>query len=130
MDIATLTAKAIALRQRFAAAAREKGEREWSREEVMQGFVVDVGDLMKLVMARSGIREVEEVDRKLAHELADCFWSVLVLAKLYDVDIEKAFDSMIEVVSADLASKTEPNQAPEPTPTAVTPPAGQEARQP
>ena len=26
--------------------------------------------------------------------------------------------------------KTEPNQAPEPTPTAVTPPAGQEARQP
>jgi hypothetical protein len=25
---------------------------------------------------------------------------------------------------------TEPNQAPEPTPTAVTPPAGQEARQP
>ena len=26
--------------------------------------------------------------------------------------------------------ETEPNQAPEPTPTAVTPPAGQEARQP
>ena len=29
-----------------------------------------------------------------------------------------------------LSKKTEPNQAPEPTPTAVTPPAGQEARQP
>jgi len=28
------------------------------------------------------------------------------------------------------ADKTEPNQAPEPTPPAVTPPAGQEARQP
>ena len=28
------------------------------------------------------------------------------------------------------SSQTEPNQAPEPTPTTVTPPAGQEARQP
>jgi len=29
-----------------------------------------------------------------------------------------------------MKSQKEPNQAPEPTPTAVTPPAGQEARQP
>ncbi len=57
----------------------------------MEGFVVDVGDLMRLVMAKSGIRRVEDVDGKLEHELADCLWSVLVLSKLYGVDIEKAF---------------------------------------
>ena len=32
--------------------------------------------------------------------------------------------------SDDLPMKNQPNQAPEPTPTTVTPPAGQEARQP
>jgi hypothetical protein len=36
--------------------------------------------------------------------------------------------SLAEVIARN--SKTEPNQAPEPTPTTVTPPAGQEARQP
>ena len=57
----------------------------------MQGFVGDVGDLMKLVMAKSGIRTVPDADRKLAHELSDCLWSILVLARLYDVDLEREF---------------------------------------
>jgi len=102
MDLDTLTEKAMALRQRFSEAARESGRREWSREELMQGFVVDVGDLMKLAMAKSGIREVHDVDQKLAHELADCLWSVLVLAKLYDVDLERELLAMIKSVTAKL----------------------------
>jgi NTP pyrophosphatase (non-canonical NTP hydrolase) len=110
MDIAALTEKAMALRQRFDDVARQSGRREWSKEEIMQGFVVDVGALMKLVMAKSGARELEEVDRKLAHELSDCLWSVLVLAKMYGIDLEKEFLGMLAEVSADLAEKksTEP----------------------
>ena len=65
--------------------------RTWTREEIMQGFVVDVGDLMKLVMAKAVARRVDDVDAKLAHELSDCLWSVLVLAKLYGVDLEKEY---------------------------------------
>ena len=58
----------------------------------MQGFVVDVGDLMKLVMAKAGARRVDgDVDAKLAHELSDCLWSVLVLARLYEVDLQSEF---------------------------------------
>jgi NTP pyrophosphatase (non-canonical NTP hydrolase) len=34
---------------------------------------------------------VAGVDRKLAHELSDCLWSVLVLARAYGVDLEKEF---------------------------------------
>ena len=104
MDIVALTERAITLRERFSDAARRAGKREWSREEVLQGFVVDVGDLTKLVMAKSGIREAEDVDRRLAHELADCLWSVLVLAKLYEVDLEREFLAMFESVSAKLES--------------------------
>ena len=74
-----------------ATTAEAKGRRAWTREEVMQGFVGDVGDLMKLVMAKAGTRPIADVDKKLAHELSDCLWSVLVLAKLYEVDLENEF---------------------------------------
>jgi NTP pyrophosphatase (non-canonical NTP hydrolase) len=57
--------------------------------------VGDVGDLMKLVLAQEGVRAIPDAESKLAHELADCLWSVLVLADLYGVDLEQAFlDSM------------------------------------
>jgi NTP pyrophosphatase (non-canonical NTP hydrolase) len=96
MDLAALTEKALLLHQRFGEAARASGGREWSREEVMQGFVGDVGDLMKLVMAKSGIRDMGDADKKLGHELADCLWSVLVLAKLYGINLEREFLRMLE----------------------------------
>lgn len=105
MDIVALTEKAMSLRERFGESARESGRREWSREEVMQGFVCDVGDLMKLVMAKSGVRDISDLDHKLAHELADCLWSVLVLAKLYEVDLEKEYLLMLDSVAGELESK-------------------------
>jgi len=91
------------IRQRFAAQEQAGNGRAWTRAEIMQGFVVDVGGLMKLVMAKSGLRPVAEVDQKLAHELSDCLWSVLVLAKLYDVDLEKEFLATMDDLEAKLA---------------------------
>lgn len=91
MELAQLTERAMQIRQGFAAHEQRRTGRAWTREEIMQGFVVDVGDLMRLVMAKSGVRHVDDADRKLAHELSDCLWSILVLAKLYDVDLEKEF---------------------------------------
>ncbi|MEO6003499.1 MAG: MazG nucleotide pyrophosphohydrolase domain-containing protein [Opitutus sp.] len=96
------------IRARFAALNEKNGHRTWTREDVMQGFVVDVGDLMKLVMAKSGSRDVTDVDRKLAHELADCLWSVLVLAQLYEIDLEKAYLSTMDQLSTDLQAKMGP----------------------
>ena len=79
----------------------------------MQGFVVDVGDLMKLVMAKSGVRQVEDVDKKLAHELSDCLWCVLVLSKMYGVDIEREFVRTMDELEVWLAARMqEPNQSP------------------
>jgi NTP pyrophosphatase (non-canonical NTP hydrolase) len=91
MEFAQLSDRALEIRQCFAAYEQRRTGRTWTREEIMQGFVVDVGDLMKLVMAKAGARRVDEVDAKLAHELSDCLWSVLVLARLYGVDLEKEF---------------------------------------
>jgi NTP pyrophosphatase (non-canonical NTP hydrolase) len=105
MELAQLTERALQVRQRFAELERARGGRPWTREELMQGFVVDVGDLMKLVMAKQGVRPVDDVDRKLAHELSDCLWSVLVLAKLYDVNLEKEFLASMTGLEAKLARR-------------------------
>jgi NTP pyrophosphatase (non-canonical NTP hydrolase) len=91
MDLSELSDRAMQIRQCFAAYEQRRTGRTWSREEIMQGFVVDVGDLMKLVMAKAGARRVDDLEAKLAHELSDCLWSVLVLARLYNVDLEKEF---------------------------------------
>ncbi|WP_438480789.1 MazG nucleotide pyrophosphohydrolase domain-containing protein [Oleiharenicola lentus] len=91
MDFSKISERAVEVRAAFATAERRKSGREWTREELMQGFVGDVGDLMKLVMAKAGARHIDDMDKKLAHELSDCLWSVLVLAKAYDIDLEKEF---------------------------------------
>jgi NTP pyrophosphatase (non-canonical NTP hydrolase) len=92
MHLSDLTRRAMELRARFSAQETQQAGRPWTREEVAQGFVGDVGDLMKLVMAKNGLRAAKgDVDERLAHELSDCLWSVLVLAELYHVDLEASF---------------------------------------
>jgi NTP pyrophosphatase (non-canonical NTP hydrolase) len=103
MELSQLSDRAMQIRQCFAAYEQRHTGRTWTREEIMQGFVVDVGDLMKLVMARAGARRVDNADQKLAHELSDCLWSVLVLAKLYGVDLEKEFLRTMDELERDTA---------------------------
>ncbi len=102
MEFSQLSDRALEIRRRFTDWERARAGRAWTREEVMQGFVGDVGDLMKLVMAKNGARAVADVDRRLAHELADCLWSVLVLARLYEVDLEQAFLATMSELEAKL----------------------------
>jgi NTP pyrophosphatase (non-canonical NTP hydrolase) len=105
MELAQLSARALEIREHFAAVERGRGGRPWTREEVMQGFVGDVGDLMKLVMAKSGIRAVPDTEGKLAHELSDCLWSILVLARLYEVDLEKEFQRTMDGIEQKLRAE-------------------------
>jgi NTP pyrophosphatase (non-canonical NTP hydrolase) len=101
MELSELTRRAVAVRARFSAAEIARGRVPWSRAELAQGFVGDVGALMKLVMAKEGRREgPAHVDSKLAHELADCLWSVLVLAEAYGVDLERAFATTMDELEA------------------------------
>jgi NTP pyrophosphatase (non-canonical NTP hydrolase) len=108
MDLIELSHRALEIRRRLGEMERAKFGREWTKEEVMQGFVGDVGDLMKLVMAKGGLREVEDVDRKLAHELSDCLWSVLVLAKLYGINLEQEFLQTMNGLDGRIDAKMKP----------------------
>jgi NTP pyrophosphatase (non-canonical NTP hydrolase) len=105
MDTTQLIARAMQIRRRFDQLEQAQSGRAWTKDEIMQGFVGDVGDLMKLVMAKSGLRAVAETDRKLAHELADCLWSVLVLSQLYGIDLETEFLRTMAELDAGIAAK-------------------------
>ena len=91
MEFSELIQRALAVRQRYAAFEQRRYGNVWSNEELALGFVGDVGDLAKLVMAYNGRRTISDVQNKLAHELADCLWSVIVLAHVHGVDLETAF---------------------------------------
>ena len=81
----------------------ERG-RVWTRAETMMGFVGDVGDLAKLVMAAEGARSDLGSRHELEHELADCLWAVLVLASRYDVDLAGAYTTAMDELEVRLTS--------------------------
>lgn len=90
MTLDELQNRAVAVRARYDKLSAQKNVL-WDESDLMAGFVGDVGDLSKIIMAKRGLREMDDVDAKLAHELADCLWSVLVLADKLKVDLEAAF---------------------------------------
>ncbi|OEV12333.1 nucleotide pyrophosphohydrolase [Streptomyces nanshensis] len=79
--------------------------RTWTREEFMLGFTGDVGDLAKLVMAAEGAREVPGGRAALEHELADCLWSVLILAHHYGIGLEAAFHRTMDELDAAIGAQ-------------------------
>ncbi len=91
MDTKKIISKARLIRKKYSEFEKKKYNRSWNNAEIMQGFVGDVGDLSKLIMAKKGMRKISDVDKKLAHELADCLYCIIILADAYGIDIEKAF---------------------------------------
>jgi NTP pyrophosphatase (non-canonical NTP hydrolase) len=98
-----MQARARAVREAYAARELTQYGRSWNHEELMLGFLGDVGDLAKLVQGKAGVRPRADLDEALAHELADCLWSVLSLADAYGVDLEAAFDRTMTELDAHLA---------------------------
>lgn len=91
MEISELQKRAIEVRAKYAKYENDTYGQEWTVSDIASGFVGDVGDLVKLIMAKEGKRLVEDVDDKLAHELADCLWCVFVLADKLKIDLESEF---------------------------------------
>lgn len=71
----------------------------------MLGFSGDVGDLARLVQGKAGVGHRDDLDEALAHELADCLWSILTLADCYDVDLEAAFTTTMQDIAGRLESR-------------------------
>jgi NTP pyrophosphatase (non-canonical NTP hydrolase) len=91
-DLTDLQKRAEEIRQKYDELNAKDGHAKWNGQDYAAGLVGDVGDLMKIIMAKEGKRRGEDIDEKLRHELGDILWSLLVLASSYGVDLEEAFD--------------------------------------
>lgn len=80
----------------------------WTTQELALGFVGDVGDLAKRIQAHSGVRDIDGCQAKLGHELADCLWSIIVLADKCGIDLEAEFvrntEGLVAYVSGELGT--------------------------
>jgi len=92
------------IRETYARETARRYGRSWTPEEYMLGFLGEVGDLAKLVQGKAGVRSRDDLDEALAHELADCLWSILTLADCYDVDLEAAFTKTMQDIADHLGS--------------------------
>ena len=91
MDFRQLIDRAIEIRKQYSETEKTLYGSSWTNEEIALGFVGDVGDLAKLVIAENGKRNIPNSKEKLEHELADCLWSIIVLADMHKVSLEETF---------------------------------------
>ena len=91
MEFKMLIDEALTVRKKYEEKEEQLYGSSWTREEIALGFVGDVGDLAKLILAENGKRNITNSKEKLGHELADCLWSLIVLSKLHDIDLEASF---------------------------------------
>ena len=98
MDFKKIIDRAIEIRKQYEREEIQLYGSRWTGEEIALGFVGDVGDLTKLILAENGKRNIENSKDKLAHELSDCLWSVIILAHAHEIDLEGSFlDTMNEL---------------------------------
>ncbi len=93
MQFQDITKRARVIRKAYNELNSREGNKVWSVSEYTQGLVGDVGDLMKLVMAKKGFRfsAEENVGAALKHELADCLWAIFMIADELGINLEKEF---------------------------------------
>ena len=104
MDFKTLAQRAVAIRAGYDELNAKRGV-AWNEQALMAGFVGDVGDLSKIIMAKHGLRAMDDLDAKLAHELSDCLWSVLVLADKYGIDLATEFKKTMDELERRIAKE-------------------------
>jgi NTP pyrophosphatase (non-canonical NTP hydrolase) len=75
VEFASLVERALSVRRRYAALETERSA---------------------LFQAKEGVRAADDLDADLAHELADCLWSLVVLADRYGVDLERSFAATMD----------------------------------
>ncbi|MFA6417011.1 MAG: MazG nucleotide pyrophosphohydrolase domain-containing protein [Patescibacteria group bacterium] len=98
MKFEEITHRAKVIRDKYAIIEKKVAGKPWGSLERTQGLVVDVGDLMRLVMAKNNLRKAENVDEQLKHELADCLWSIIIIADELGIDLENAFNETMSEI--------------------------------
>lgn len=91
MEVQKLINRAMDLRHQYEKKETQLYGSPATDEEIAQGFLSDVTNLVKLVNAQHNKRDILNSKEKIGSHLSHCLWSVIVLAKMYNVDLEQSF---------------------------------------
>ena len=100
MEFQNLTRRAMDIRQQYAELEKATLGRSWTPEQVAMGFVGDVGDLIKLVMAHSGGHPWANGDWQRAIAVAGRYENLLLDTATSQID-----NGMLERAVAELGPK-------------------------
>lgn len=103
-NLIELQKRALEIRQKYNELNKRDGHDTWGPKDYAMGFAGDFGDLMKLVMAKENMRHIDDVDKKLKHELGDSLWCIFVLAEHYGIDLESEFLNTMNELDARIAA--------------------------
>lgn len=100
MEFSEINNRATEIREQYKKYETKATGKPWDYVELTQGLVVDIGELMKLITSKAGIRKHnnKNLDVDIAHELSDIFWSTLIIANELDVDLEREFFKTMNVL--------------------------------
>jgi len=65
MNLDELQKRAIEIRDKYDELNSQKCGITWNEQQLMAGFVGDVGDLSKIIMAKHGLQAMDNIDEKL-----------------------------------------------------------------
>ncbi len=104
-ELKDLLQRAEEIRAKYNEANAKNGKDTWTIRDYAMGLVGDIGDLEKLIMAKENLRDIEDADEKLGHELADILWSLLIIANHYGIDLDHEFQKTMQVIEERIIPK-------------------------
>ena len=91
MELQKLINRAMDLRGQYEKKETQLYGSPATDEEIAQGLLGDVNNLVKLINAQHSKRQIANSTEKLGSQLSHCLWSVIVLAKMHNIDLEQSF---------------------------------------
>jgi NTP pyrophosphatase (non-canonical NTP hydrolase) len=91
MELQKLINRAMDLRNQYEKKENQLYGSPSTDQDIAQAFLGDVNNLAKLVSAAHGKGQIANSSEKLGSQLSHCLWSVIVLAKMHNVDLEQSF---------------------------------------
>jgi NTP pyrophosphatase (non-canonical NTP hydrolase) len=107
-DFSDAVERSIQIRKLYNELEKRKHGGPWTNQEDVIGFVHDVGELGRLVMAAEG-RWIHPGDlhQDLGDKLSECLWWLFVLSDRLGIDLNTAFSSKMSELEKDLSSSLE-----------------------
>jgi NTP pyrophosphatase (non-canonical NTP hydrolase) len=91
MELQKLINRAMDLRSQYEKKEKQLYGSGSTDEDIAQGFLGDVNNLVKLLKAGHGKGHIANSTEKIGPQLSHCLWSVIILARMYNVDLEQSF---------------------------------------